>query len=65
MIVWGGNDGAGSFFGPAESTTITDSWTTSHHRRTRWRERHTAVWTGTEMIVWGEPMLSTLNTGGR
>jgi N-acetylneuraminic acid mutarotase len=59
MIVWGGfynpsnySDYAvtvGSRYNPA-----TDSWTlTSTLNAPAWRERHTAVWTGTEMIVWG------------
>src|SRR5206468_5249361 len=29
------------------------------------RELHTAVWTGSEMIVWGGQNSSVLNTGGR
>ena len=59
MIVWGGfynpsnySDYAvtvGSRYNPA-----TDSWSlTSITNAPAWRERHTAVWTGTEMIVWG------------
>jgi hypothetical protein len=29
------------------------------------RERHTAVWTGSEMIIWGGDNGGFLNTGGR
>jgi N-acetylneuraminic acid mutarotase len=59
MIVWGG------FYNPSNFTDYavtvagrynpaTDSWTlTSTTGAPAWRERHTAVWTGTEMIVWG------------
>src|SRR5438132_13597518 len=46
----------------------TDSWTaTSIANAPADRERHTAVWTGTEMIVWGGTPggFSGLNTGGR
>src|SRR5204863_7044898 len=45
----------------------TDSWTatsTSNASAARWA--HTAVWTGSEMIVWGGVGSSgELNTGGR
>jgi hypothetical protein len=45
----------------------TDSWTaTSITNAPIAREEHTAVWTGTEMIVWGgSDSTSDLNTGGR
>ncbi|PYJ31882.1 MAG: galactose oxidase, partial [Verrucomicrobia bacterium] len=45
----------------------TDSWTaTSTTGAPAARLRHTAVWTGTEMIVWGGTDNSSfLNTGGR
>ena len=37
-----------------------------HHQRARCPIRHTAVWTGSEMIVWGGcDGFSCLNTGGR
>jgi N-acetylneuraminic acid mutarotase len=70
MIVWGGafcypcmvfNDGAR--YNPA-----TDSWvatnTTNAPSARYW---HTAVWTGSEMVVWGGTDTSTdyFNTGGR
>src|SRR5205814_2395732 len=57
MIVWGGQDGEPGFhvldtggkYGPA-----TDTWTpTSTTDAPNSRAVHTAVWTGSEMIVWG------------
>src|SRR5262249_56663908 len=44
----------------------TDAWVaTSLAGRASDRSNHAAVWTGTEMIVWGGNADSTLNTGGR
>jgi N-acetylneuraminic acid mutarotase len=74
MIVWGGTpdlfDEAlhnGGIYNPSS-----DSWTaTNTHHAPDSRELHTAVWTGSEMIVWGGvsgvyPHGSHLfNTGGR
>jgi N-acetylneuraminic acid mutarotase len=73
MIVWGG------FYNPSYyddyAVTVagrynpaTDSWKlTSTVNAPAWRERHTAVWTGTEMVVWGGYAggLGTTNTGAR
>jgi hypothetical protein len=75
MIVWGGLDVAGSglanggVFDPA-----TDTWSlslltngTGLYVPTA-RHFHSAVWTGTEMIVWGgaaDAAAGGLNTGGR
>ena len=48
------------------SECIDDSWTaTSTSRVPFGRGYHTAVWTGTEMIVWGGIDFSYVNTGGR
>ena len=66
MIVWGGYgcDGncvlnTGGRYNPS-----TDSWTaTSTTNAPEGRIYHTAVWTGTEMIVWGG--FTDLNSGGR
>jgi N-acetylneuraminic acid mutarotase len=70
MIVWGGwySDGfninilnTGGRYNPAA-----DSWTaTSLTNAPAPRRWHTAVWTGTEMIVWGGEVSSPVNTGGR
>ncbi|MBA2434439.1 MAG: hypothetical protein H0V54_05020 [Chthoniobacterales bacterium] len=73
MIVWGG------FYNPSNydnyAVTVgsrynpaTDSWSlTSTANAPTWRERHTAVWTGSEMIVWGgySGVGGTTNTGAR
>jgi N-acetylneuraminic acid mutarotase len=43
-----------------------DTWTdTSTINAPAPREQHTAVWTGSEMIVWGGSNSNFLNTGGR
>ena len=70
MIVWGGSpDG-----GPTALNTggrynpSTDSWTsTSTTNAPAARILHTAVWTGSEMIVWGGVRVfeDAFNTGGR
>jgi N-acetylneuraminic acid mutarotase len=70
MIVWGGDTcflscdvNTGGRYNPS-----TDSWTaTSTANAPDGRHSHTAVWTGTEMIVWGGFSLGIgdLNTGGR
>jgi N-acetylneuraminic acid mutarotase len=70
MIVWGGN--AFGIPPPLFNTggrynLITDSWiATSTTNAPAGRFRHTAVWSGSKMIVWGGfGHLGTLNTGGR
>ncbi len=70
MIVWGGDNcflscdvNTGGRYNPS-----TDSWTaTSTTNAPDGRHYHTAVWTGTEMIVWGgfSLFIGILNTGGR
>src|SRR5881397_88589 len=68
MIVWGGegNDAnplnTGGRYNPS-----TDTWntTSSGPNVPVARYWHTAVWTGTEMIVWGGFNGGSLNTGGR
>jgi len=70
MIVWGGDTcfvscdvNTGGRYNPS-----TDSWTaTSTTNAPDGRHYHTAVWTGTEMIVWGgfSLFIGILNTGGR
>src|SRR4029077_17971043 len=45
---------------------ITDNWrATSLTNAPDARDSHTAVWTGSEMIVWGGFGLGDLNTGAR
>jgi N-acetylneuraminic acid mutarotase len=71
MIVWGGSTSdfsgemnSGGFFDP-----VTNTWTgvTSTTNAPSIRSEHTAVWTGTEMIVFGGQFNVgvQLNTGGR
>jgi N-acetylneuraminic acid mutarotase len=69
MIVWGGSSAGGA---PALDTggrynPSTDSWVPTSMTNVPFaRELHTAVWTGSEMIVWGGLYFPTyLNTGGR
>jgi N-acetylneuraminic acid mutarotase len=73
MIIWGGG-GSGNY--PywsfrntgARYNPSTDTWTTTGttHAPTG-RVGHTAVWTGSEMIVWGgfDGLFHVTNTGGR
>jgi N-acetylneuraminic acid mutarotase len=67
MIVWGGyGDGgdAGYLNTGGKYNPSTDSWTaTSNTNAPAGRYSHTAVWTGSQMIVWGGT--GFLNTGGR
>jgi hypothetical protein len=51
---------------PAASGCIDDSWTPTLSAPDA-RESHTAVWTGSEMIIWGgsQGFEQVLNTGGR
>jgi len=81
MIIWGGDSSASAANivaqAPAASPTPsndggrydpdTDTWTaTSTVNAPDRRASHTAVWTGSEMIVWGGANDSSLlNTGGR
>src|SRR5262245_65054967 len=66
MIIWGGAGGvvlnAGGRYDPS-----TDSWTaTSTTNVPVARELQTAVWTGSQMIVWaGDDGSDEINTGGR
>jgi len=68
MIVWGGQDiflpriyNSGGKYDP-----VTNSWTaTSTGNAPDARSSHTAVWTGSNMIVWGGGGNVTFNSGGR
>ena len=70
MIVWGGiyvNQNIGTVFNTGgRYNPGTDSWTaTSTTNAPSARFQHTAVWTGSEMIVWGGTDGTNLfNTGG-
>jgi hypothetical protein len=69
MIVWGGLTVNNIFNTGGRYNPATDSWkTTSTTKVPDHRSRHTAVWTGGEMIVWGGlnfPGTIYFNTGGR
>jgi hypothetical protein len=69
MIVWGGWDGGcdAGFNTGGRYNPGTDTWTaTSTTNAPEGRWDHTAVWTGSEMIVWGgDNCFDVLNTGGR
>jgi hypothetical protein len=66
MIVWGGTDFFVLFDTGGKYDPITDSWTnTSSTNAPSAREKHTAVWSGSEMIVWGGDGPDFLSTGGR
>jgi N-acetylneuraminic acid mutarotase len=70
MIVWGGETGNG--FGDLNTggryNPSANSWTaTSTTGAPTARNAHTAVWTGSQMVVWGggNQFLGYLNSGGR
>jgi N-acetylneuraminic acid mutarotase len=71
MIVWGGNTSTyAAIYQELNTggryTPSTDSWVpTSLAAAPSPRDRHSAVWTGREMIVWGGGDGQLLNTGGR
>lgn len=72
VLIWGGETGAGGYTTTntgAKYNPISDTWTPiSTVNAPSARRDHSAVWTGTEMIVWGGvPGNSgpTLNDGGR
>jgi hypothetical protein len=54
MIVWGGWNGSSSLNTGGRYSPRTDSWTaTNATNAPEPRYVHTAVWTDSEMIVWG------------
>ncbi|MGH9839840.1 MAG: Kelch repeat-containing protein, partial [Blastocatellia bacterium] len=70
MIVWGGQTSGGSYlnsggrYNPASNSWIGASGSTLN--TPTGRNEHTALWTGSEMIVWGgQSSSSVFNTGGR
>jgi N-acetylneuraminic acid mutarotase len=69
MIVWGGNHFAFPYYfnTGGRYNPDTDSWiATSTINAPAARNAHTAVWTGSEMIVWGgNDDSGRFNTGGR
>ena len=62
MIIWGGEGSAGILNTGSRYNPATDSWTpTGANNAPTARSGHTAVWTGSQMIVWG----GGSNTGGK
>jgi N-acetylneuraminic acid mutarotase len=70
-IIWGGcnsSSGATSFGDGYRYNPATNTWTTiSSVNAPSARDRHTAIWTGTEMIIWGgiSNNLTQFNNGAR
>src|SRR5262249_31826562 len=70
MILWGGYspDGGGDVNTGGRYNPNTDSWTaTNTTNAPSGRQSHTAVWTGSDVVVWGGYDISgfAVNTGGR
>jgi hypothetical protein len=67
MIVWGGVQSPQSYLNTGgRYDPVTDTWTpTSLTGAPTGRYIHTAVWTGSKMIVWGGTGFSPTNTGSR
>ncbi len=68
MIVWGGIWGSGGSYlnDGRRYDPVSDSWVaTSGTGEPTARVGHTAVWTGSEMIVWGGAGGSSMNEGAR
>jgi len=59
MIVWGGGTTLAPFYTGSRYDPATDTWHSTNNHSTSFpalptgKTNHTAVWTGTEMIVWG------------
>ena len=71
MIIWGGrtaiNSNIALFNSGGRYNPSTDSWTPTSTGLDDpvGRQEHTAVWTGTAMVVWGGAGRDYYNTGGR
>ena len=67
MIVWGGSDDANNYLDTGgRYNPMTDMWTaTSSVSPPEGRLFHTAVWTGSQMIVWGGRGPQFLNSGAK
>jgi hypothetical protein len=68
MIVWGGSFQANqSFNSGGRYNPVSDSWqpTSTAPGVPFPRAHHTAVWSGSEMIIWGGEYLSVTRSGGR
>jgi hypothetical protein len=68
MIVWGGTTSTGSANSGGHFDLVSFAWAlggTTTIGAPSARYGHTAVWTGTQMVVWGGISGAGLNTGGR
>ena len=70
MIVWGGGNWAAEdhyLNTGGKYNTLTGIWTATYtgDNCPSARYSHSAIWTGTEMIVWGGSGFSTTDTGGK
>src|SRR5207249_2332772 len=66
MIVWGGTEYSGYPNTGGRYDPVTNLWTpTSTTNAPSGQNLHTAVWTGSRMIVWGGGLYRGVNTGGR
>ncbi|MGE5240659.1 MAG: Ig-like domain-containing protein [Bacteroidota bacterium] len=68
MVIWGGDDFFTSFNDGARYDPVTDRWSATDltiNEVPTGRFDHSAVWTGSEMIVWGGNDGTFANTGGR
>ena len=68
MIVWGGFDGVnyldtGGLYNPAANTWFAGGTSTTNSPFTR--RSHTAVWTGSRMVIWGGYAGAATDTGAR
>ena len=64
MIIWGGYDGTNEVNTGGRYEPLRDTWTATSITGTNVataRQRHTAVWSGTEMIVWAGRIFNGLN----
>ncbi len=69
MVIWGGGNGSGSNYllnSGGIYNPVNDSWdSTTTSGAPAARSYHTAVWTGSAMIIWGGTNVNYLNTGGK
>ncbi len=68
MIVWGGSNGGSYLNDGGRYNPALNSWAAipdSLLNTPAARSKHTAVWTGSEMIVWAGKNAGNLNDGGR
>ena len=67
MIIWGGNNGSSDLDTGGRYNPNTDNWgSTSTTNAPAARDSHTAIWSGSEMIVWGGASSNDyFNTHGR